>query len=75
MIGDAIFHYALSILEGFLAGACFCRAKQAEEKQHKVILYITSTLWFASSVLDSLTGSRALRDAKTLEINGGNDND
>ena len=47
----------------------------AEEKQHKVILYITSTLWFASSVLDSLTGGRALRDAKTLEINGGNDND
>lgn len=75
MIGNAIFRYVLSILEGFLAGACFWQAQQSEEKKHRVIMYIASALWFASSVLDSLTGGRALRESKTLEINGGNDND
>ena len=75
MIGNAIFHYVLSALEGFLSGACFYQAAQSEERRHKVLLYSASTLWFATSVLDALMGGRALRDAKTLEINGGNDND
>ena len=76
MNGNAIFHYVLSILEGFLSGAYFCRAEQTEDRPRKVLLYATSALWFVSSVLNSLIGGRALKDEKTLEINdGGNDDD
>ena len=71
---NAIFHYVLAVLEGGLSGACFYRARQSKEKKYKTLMYAASALWFASSVIDGVIGGRELRKAKTLEINGGNDN-
>ncbi|MDE7262517.1 MAG: hypothetical protein K2N78_10750 [Oscillospiraceae bacterium] len=73
---NAVFHYVLAILEGGLAGGFFYCARQA--KENKVLLHLVSALWFALSVLDALEGGRELRElknAQTLEMNGGNDND
>lgn len=72
---EAVLSYALSIAEGALAGVCFCRAKQTREIRPKVLLYIASALSFAASVLDGLEGGRMLREPKTPEINGGNDDE
>jgi hypothetical protein len=76
MNGNAIFHYILSILEGFLSGAFFYRAGQTENKKRRILLYGISALWFASSALDALIGGDELRDARALETNdGGNENE
>lgn len=69
-----IFHYALAVLEGGLSGVCFYRAGRSEDKKYRAIMYTASALCFAASVIDSIVGGRELRNAKTREINGGNDN-
>ena len=72
---DVILSYVLSILEGGLAGACFYRAGQAKEKKCRVFFCLASAAWFILSVLDGMEGARMQKNAKTIEINGGNDNE
>ena len=57
---DTILSFALSILEGGLAGACFYHAGQAKEKKLKVLWHIVSAAWFVLSVLDGIAGMKAL---------------
>lgn len=71
---NAIFYYILAVLEGGLSGVCFCRAGKSKDRKHKAIMYTASALWFTASVIDSMVGGRELRNAKTREINGGNNN-
>ncbi|MDE7220499.1 MAG: hypothetical protein K2O45_12915 [Oscillospiraceae bacterium] len=72
---DVILSYVLSILEGCLAGTCFYRAGQAKETRCRVFFYLASAAWFVLSVLNGIEGARMHKNAKTIEINGGNDNE
>lgn len=75
---DCIFHYVMAILEGGLSGAVFYEAEKETQKKRKILLLITSIGWFILSLTDAFQGGQALRqlrEQKTFEINGGNDND
>ena len=61
---DTILSFALSILEGGLAGACFCLAGQKKEKKLKVLWHIVSAAWFVLSVLEGMEGIDALEKGK-----------
>ena len=76
----SVFHYVLAILEGAVSGVCFFLARKEEQPKRRALLFIASAGWFVLSLLDSLTGGRELREARTKtididEINGGNDNE
>ena len=77
MNGNAVFHFVLSVLEGFLSGAFFYRAGQEENRKRKILMHAVSAGWFALSVLDALLGGDELRTAKAPETNedGGDDNE
>ena len=61
---DAVLSYVLAVLEGGIAGACFYRAGKTKETKRKAAWYIASTAWFVLSLLDSMTGSHKLREAR-----------
>ena len=72
---ECVFHLVMAILEGGLSGAVFYQAEKEEEKKRKILLLIASIGWFILSLTDSCQGVRALKKAKTTEMNGGDDND
>ncbi len=77
-MAKCIFHYVLAILEGGLSGAIFYQAEKETQKKRKILLLLTSIGWFILSLTDSwqgVHGIRALKAAKTTEMNGGDDND
>ena len=59
---DAILSFALSILEGGLAGGCFYCAQQAKDRKQKVLWHIVSAAWFVLSVLEGMEGIKALKE-------------
>ena len=70
-----VFHFVMAILEGGLSGAIFYQAEKEEEKKRKILLLIASIGWFILSLTDSWQFTRALKEAKMTEMNGGDDND
>ena len=71
---NAVIHYVLAILEGGLAGATFYEARKAKGSS-KVFLHLASALFFVASLTDAMVGGNALKEAKTLKMNGGNDDE
>lgn len=59
-----ILSYVLAVLEGGIAGVCFYNAGKTKEPKRRALWYIVSAVWFVLSVLDSLAGSRALKEAR-----------
>ena len=75
MKANGIFHLVLAILEGGLSGAILYQAGQAEEKKHRLLLFVASAAWFVLSLTDSLQGVRSLRELLAQKKENGGEDD
>ena len=72
---NCVFHLVMAILEGGLSGAILYQAEKEKEKKRKILLLIAGIGWFLLSLTDSCQGVRGLKEIKTTEMNGGNDDE
>lgn len=60
---NAVLSYILAVLEGGLAGACCYQAGTETCRKRRALWYICGAGWFGLSLMDSLEGSKSLKEA------------